>query len=58
MQMSKAAKEASGEQIQGVKEKFAEYSFTRKDFELFVKYKENYSMYALGAMYLMEIEPE
>jgi hypothetical protein len=41
---------------QEIKEKFAEYSFTRKDFELFAKYKENYSTYALGAMYLAEIE--
>ena len=55
-QMSQVAKEASGEQTQEIKEKFAEYSFTRKDFELFVKYKENYSTYALGAMYLAEIE--
>jgi hypothetical protein len=56
--MSQVAKEASGEQIQAIKEKFAEYSFTRKDFELFAKYKENFNMYALGAMYLAEIELE
>lgn len=57
-EMSQVAKEASGEQTQALKEKFAEYSFTQKDFELFVKYKEGFSMYALGAMYLAEIELE
>ena len=57
-QMSQVAKEASGEQIQEIKEKFAEYSFTQRDFVLFAKYKENFDMYALGAMYLAEIELE
>ncbi len=57
-QMSQVAKEVSGEQTQGIKEKFAEYSFTRKDFVLFAKYKESYSLYGLGAMYLTEVELE
>ncbi len=56
--MSQVAEEASGEQTKEIKEKYAEYSFTQKDFVLFAKYKENYSMYALGAMYLAEVQLE
>lgn len=49
-EMSKMAEEIAPEQIKEIKEKFSKYPFTRKDFEVFAKFKEKYDMFALGIM--------
>jgi len=57
-EMSKLAEEIAPEQIKGIKETFAKYSFTRKDFEVFAKFKEDYDMFGLGVMQICNPDME